>query len=161
MSINLKKSCCLRIGPRHDIKCTNVISLSACVLPWVSELRYLGVHIVSLRQFKISLQVAKCHFYRAANSIFGKIRRIASEEVIIQTIQTKCIPVLLYGLEACPVTKSDLWSLDFVINRFFMKLFLTTNINTVKDCQEYFCASLPRCLTEKRTERFLTKVNRS
>ena len=44
-------------------------------------------------------------------------------------------------------------------DRFFMKLFLTTHINTVKDCQEYFCVSLPSCLIEKRTERFLTKVN--
>ena len=161
MSINLKKSCCLRIGPRHDSKCANVISLSGCILPWVSELRYLGIHIVSSRQFKISLQAAKRHFYRAANSIFGKIGRIASEEVIIQMIQTKCIPVLLYGLEACPVATSDLRSLDFVINRFFMKLFLTSDINVVKDCQEYFCVSLPSCLIEKRTERFLTKANQS
>jgi len=61
-------------------------------------------------------------FYRAANSIFGKIGRITSEEVIIQLIKSKCIPALLYGLEACPLTKSDTGSLDFVINRFFMKL---------------------------------------
>jgi len=47
-------------------------------------------------------------------------------------------PVLLYGLEACPLTKSDLQSLDFLINRFFMKLFTTKSIETVKYCQEYF-----------------------
>ena len=35
-------------------------------------------------------------------------------------------PVLVYDLEACPLNKSQLVSLDFVINRFFMKLF---NIN--------------------------------
>ena len=32
-------------------------------------------------------------------------------------------PVLVYDLEACPLNKSQLVSLDFVINRFFMKLF--------------------------------------
>ena len=31
-------------------------------------------------------------------------------------------------------------SLDFVINRFFMKLFKTNNIETVKACQEFFFA---------------------
>jgi len=31
--------------------------------------------------------------------------------------------ITFYGIEACPLTKSDLRSLDFVINRFFMKLF--------------------------------------
>ena len=29
-----------------------------------------------------------------------------------------CLPVLLHGLEACPLTKWDLQSLDFVNNRF-------------------------------------------
>jgi len=39
--------------------------------------------------------------------------------VILQLIISKCIPVSLYGLEACPLVKSELSSLDFVINRFF------------------------------------------
>jgi len=53
------------------------------------------------------------------------IGRVASEEVTLQLIKSKCSPVLAYGLEACHLTKSDLQSLDFVINRFFMKLFTT------------------------------------
>ena len=59
------------------------------------------------------------------NAVFAKIGRVATEEVTLQLIKVKCLPVLLYGLEACPLTKSDLQSLDFVINRFFMKLFTT------------------------------------
>jgi len=42
---------------------------------------------------------------------------------ILQLIISKCIPVLLYGLEACPLVKSEFSSLDFVINRFLMKMF--------------------------------------
>jgi len=33
------------------------------------------------------------------------------------------MPNLLYGLEACPLVKSELASLDFVVNIFFMKMF--------------------------------------
>ena len=44
----------------------------------------------------------------------------------------------MYGLEACPLVKSDLLSLDFVVNGFFMKLFKTNNIDVVKTCQRYF-----------------------
>ena len=44
----------------------------------------------------------------------------------------------IYSLEACPLTKTDLKSLDFVINKFFMKLFRTNNIDTVKICQSQF-----------------------
>jgi len=39
--------------------------------------------------------------------------------------------------------KSDLNSLDFVVNRFSMKLFRTDDINIVKSCQSYFSFNLP------------------
>ena len=66
-----------------------------------------------------SLDYAKKSYYRAANAIFGKIGQYASEDVTLQLINVKCVPILMYGLEACPLVKSDLSSLDFVINRFF------------------------------------------
>ena len=62
--------------------------------------------------------------------------------------------MLLYGLEAYPVTKSDMQSLDFVINRFFMKLFTTKNIETVKYCQQDFNFSLPIVLCAKCVAKF-------
>ena len=68
--------------------------------------------------FYKSLDAAKRASYRSANAIFSKIGRIASEEVTLQLIQSKSVPLLLYGLEACPLNKSQLNSLDFVINRF-------------------------------------------
>ena len=108
MSINLNKSCCLRIGPRSNIICAAITSLTGHKLPWVSEMRYLGVYFVQSRSFKCSLDNAKRGFYRASNSIFGKVVRIASEEVIIQLILSKCMPILMYGLEACPLKKSDI-----------------------------------------------------
>ena len=57
------------------------------------------------------------------------IGRTASEEVTLKIIKSKCLPLLL---EVCPLTVSDLRSLDFVINRFFMKLFCTNVMDTVK-----------------------------
>ena len=56
-------------------------------------------------------------FYRTANEIFGKIGRFASEEVTLQLIQSKCMPALLYGLDACPLNKTDVNSLDFVMRQ--------------------------------------------
>ena len=90
-------------------------------IPWVTEMRYLGVYFVQSRYLKCSLTVAKRGFYRAANSI-GKIGRCTSEEVILQLISSKCIPILLYGLEVLPMQKYQLNSLDFIINRFFYEI---------------------------------------
>ena len=33
--------------------------------------------------------------------LFGKMGRLTSEEMILQLIVSKCMPMLLYGLEAC------------------------------------------------------------
>jgi len=53
----------------------------------------------------------KWQYYRSTakfNAIFGKVGRIASEDVIIELLKAKCLPALYYGLEACPVNKSQI-----------------------------------------------------
>jgi len=109
-----------------------VLLLTGMVIPRVSESRYLGIFIMRSRVFKCLLDNAKKSFYRAATAVFAKIGRVASEEVTLQLIKSKCLPVLLYALEACPLINSDLQSLDFVINRFFIKLFEINAIKIVK-----------------------------
>ena len=52
---------------------------------------------------------------------FCKVGRNASEEVILNLSSTKCLPVLLYGVEACPLLVGDRKSFDFMITRSFMK----------------------------------------
>ena len=109
------------------------------------QVAYLGIFIVRSRTFKCSLEQAKKSFYRATNAVFAKIGRVASEEVTLQLIRV-FTRTILRGLEACPLTKSDLQSLDFVINRFFMKLFTIKNIEIVKYRQEYFGFALTKCI---------------
>jgi len=58
---------------------------------------------------------------------------MASEEVILELIKTKCLPILLYGLEVCPLSKINLRSLDFPINRFVMKLFNASDMQTITE----------------------------
>ena len=83
---------------------------------------------------------------------------IASEEVTLQLLYSKCVPVLLYGLEACPLNISDFRSLDFVSDRFFLKLLKTNNVNTVRFCQIQFGCQLPSIIIQSRTDSFLNKI---
>ena len=131
-----------------------ITSLTGQVLPWNNVIRYLGIFIVQSRTVKCSIDEAKRSSYRAANAIFGKIGIFASEEVTFHLLKTKCIPVLVYGLEALPLNKSQISFTDCVINRFFMKLFNTNNIDIVKCCQQEFCFSLPSITLAHRTEIF-------
>jgi len=60
-------------------------------------------------------------------------------------------------LEACPLTKTVISSLDFVVNRFFMKLFKTSDINIVKLCQREFNFSIPSDILVRRGEKFVNR----
>ena len=81
--------------------------------------------------------------------------------MILQLIISKCIPVLLYGLEACPLVKSELSSLDFVINRFFMIMFNTNDMHIVRNCHMYFNFAMPSTLWAKRVRTFNVKFSAS
>jgi len=96
---------------------------------------------------------------RVVNASFGKIGRLATKNVTLQLLQSKYIPVLLYGLEACPLSKAQLTSIDFVFNRFLMKLFQTNNVTIVNFCREMFDIDLPSVTLSHRKEKFIQRLN--
>ena len=60
----------------------------------------------------------KRSFYAAVNGLFGKLPNLASEEVILELVRTKCAPILLCGLECFLLGKADRHSLDVTFNSF-------------------------------------------
>jgi len=66
----------------------------------------------------------------------------------LQVICSKCIPALLYGLEACHMNKSDLRSLDFVVDRLFVKLYKIVNIQIDRECQKKFGFEIPSVILD-------------
>jgi len=68
---------------------------------------------------------------------------------------------MVLTLEARPLIKSELSSLDFVKNRFFMKMFRTNNMEIVRNCQSYLGFNLPSDLWPNRVKRFDVKYTTS
>ena len=121
------------------------------------SIRYLGVHITSAKAYVCSLANAKKSFYRAFNAVFGKVAGVASEEVTVEQLKVKCLPVLLYGLEACPISNKQFNSLDFVLNSCFRKI-LRTRSAEVQNCMLIFNRmSMQECVA-KRKCKFLANV---
>ena len=138
-----------------------IISLSGVKFDWVDKCRYLGVFFVSGKQFRCSFDNAKSRFFIAFNSIFSKIGRSASEDVVISLIRSKCIPVLLYGVEACPFFERDKHSFDFSLTRIFMKLFRTGSAAVVTECQKQFCFLPLKFQVDIRTASFMMRFRAS
>ncbi len=124
----------------------------------VDKIRYLGIYIVSSSKLKCNFAYSKKAFYRSFNAIFGRIGRLASEEVVLHLIKVKCLPVLLYGIEVCPVGLSDMRSLEFTVRRVLIKLFHTYNCAIIDSCMSLFGLSVSE-LAGQRVHRFLFKFN--
>jgi len=83
----------------------------------------------------------------------------ASEEVILQLLKSKCMPMLLYGLECFALLKSDVKCIDFAVTRFLMKLFRTSHIDIINDCRSNFSFMLASEMIEIRKAKFEGKFN--
>ena len=72
--------------------------------------------------FACSFSHAKQSMYRAFNAVFGKVGRTASPDVVLQLVKSKCLPALCYGVDVCPVNKSQTASLQYVVDDCFRKI---------------------------------------
>ena len=117
--------------------CANVM-LSGLAVNWITSVRYLGVYLESSFTFQYTFVTNKRNFYQAFNSIFGQIGRTASE-VVFALIKFKCLPILLYGTDACPTNASvsKRHSLEFALNRALFKIFGALSKDTYRDICKY------------------------
>jgi len=61
-------------------------------------------------------------------------------------------------LDACPVCVSDRRSLDFIVTRTFMKMFQTSSVDVVQECQTMFNFRKVSELILERKRIFCTKI---
>ena len=53
----------------------------------------------------VTLTRLKLNIIVLSTGIMGKVGRSAFHEVIIELVRMKCLPVILYGTDACPLAK--------------------------------------------------------
>jgi len=75
----------------------------------------------------------------------------------VKTNQIKCLQSLYYGLDACPINKSHIKSLDFVLNNVFRKIFLIKSYDVASECITFFDCSVSDAIYKRKLE-FLTKL---
>jgi len=76
-------------------------------------------------------------------------------DVVMHLIKSKCVPILLYAVEACPVNRSLEKSLQFSVTRILMKIFETRSSDIVMEFQNYFGFYTISTLIRKRKATFL------
>jgi len=80
---------------------------------------------------------------------------------VLELFKKKCLPVLLYGTETCPMKKSHIASLQFVVNSCFVKMFNTRSKVVIKKGQCYVNFDSVSDIIAKQTHKFLTSYDNS
>ena len=157
LTVNNLKTTCLRIGQRFSHTSCELF-MNNCKLCWKSEMKYLGVCILSGKKFTCNLQLVRQKFYRAVSGVFGKIFCTQNPTLILSVINSFCVPILLYGLEAVHLNVSSMKSIDFMYNSVFAKVFKTSDNNTISQCQ-YYTRHLPiSCVLDLKIMNFLSAL---
>ena len=159
LAINVKKCDCIRIGRRHSVACLPISLCDGQLIHWSNTITYLGVTIVSATSFNCSFKVAKGKFYRAFNAIFGKVGRCANEVVTVELLRAKCMPILLYAVEACPIKSSEINNLQFALTGAIMKIFNTKSKEIASDCANMFGIPEISSSVNRRTSKFIRSFN--
>jgi hypothetical protein len=158
MPINVNKCCCIRIGLRAEVPCAQLL-LCKTPIPWVSDIKILGLHVCNGKRFNCDRSHVRSKFYRCVNSILGRIPPSGDASSLLTLIMSKSLPKLLYGVEATGVSMSELKSLSHAYNGIFAKIFNSWNKDIIAACQ-YYTGCLPieyRCAALRFT--FFNKAN--
>jgi len=120
--------------------------------------RYLGVYLESSTKFKCSFsKKTKRNFLKSFSSIFGKIGRSASEEVWFELIKSKCLPILLYGTDVCPMNSADRQSSQFTIYKIVYKIFEAMSKDLYIEISAHFGIESVENLIADRRNRFINR----
>ncbi len=135
LSINVSKSRCIRVGRRFKSE-VETIKINDVVVNWVDKLRYLGAYIKAGRTFKLDLHENRTNFFRAANCLIAKVgtKNVA---VVMSLIVSKCLPLLMYGLTALHLLKSEKSKLDNCLDLVMAKIFGSYNKVILRQCLFY------------------------
>jgi len=93
------------IQERHNINTyLCIIAIYAYLAITNQILNCVNSYVIRITNCQIrTLGHAKSRFFGAFNSLYSKVGRLASEEVILSLLQSKRLPILLYTTEVCPL----------------------------------------------------------
>ena len=97
LQFNVKKSTVMVIG-QHDAVQLPDMSLGIGVLHWVQEIKFLGTFLLLHKGLRVNVDSNCRKFFGASFCISQRFGHLF-EPVLCEIILTKCLPILLYGVE--------------------------------------------------------------
>ena len=156
--LNAKKSKNMSFGKKHSLAS---LCLDGKDIEWVESWPYLGVTIKSHTTFNCCIDAKVKSFYRCANGIL-RIDGRSNESVMLQLLETHCLPILTYAIEVIHIANRDeRRRLRVAYNSLFRRVFDYRTWESVTDLQHALCRPTWEELVQKRMAKFQIRVAQS
>ena len=155
--LNPKKSKNMMFGKKVDS--LPFLQLDGKDLEWVNSWTYLGVTLLSHKEFNCCINQKLKSFYRSANAIL-RIEGRSNELVMLQLLESHCLSILSYAIEVIHVADRDTRrKMRVAYNSMFRQIFSYRRSESVTDLQHRLGRPTWEELVEKRTTKFLASVS--
>ena len=130
LKFNVKKSNVMIVG-KSDGAVMPPIHLGTELLCWVSEMKYLGVILYSKGGLRVNVHVNCRKFLGSSFSILQSCRGF-NEQVLCEIILTKCLPILMYGLESFRLLAAERDKVKMAFNCVIRRIFKLSKFTSVR-----------------------------
>ena len=122
IKFNCGKSVAMRVGKRFKEKCVQLQVDNKYIL-YITELKYLGVHVCAGQLLKFSVEHLMSKFYRTFNCIYSRSKASNSEMIFVELLKSYCFPFLFFAVDAMSLSSTNIRILENCINRALFRIF--------------------------------------
>ena len=151
----IKESILLFFGKKQSLP---PLTLDGNSIEWVESWTYLGVKLLSHKQFNCDIDDKVNSFYRCANAIL-RIDGKSDETVMLQLIESQCVSKLTHAMEVIHVADRDQRRrLRVAYNSNFRRIFGYRNWESVTNLQHALQRPTWEELISQRTTKFMNSL---
>ena len=156
--LNAKKSKNMFFGKKQN---PTSLQLDGNNIEWVQKWSYLGVSLKSHTSFNCCIDEKVKSFYRCANGIL-RIEGRSNETVMLQLLETHCLPILTYAIDVIRVADRDeRRRLRVAYNSIYRKIFQYRTWESVTDLQHALQRHTWEELVNTRRTRFREHISQN
>ena len=128
-------------------------------IEWVTSWKYLGVDLKSHHSFDCAIDGKLSSFYKCLNAIV-RIEGRSNELVMLQLLESHCLPILTYAIEVIHVSDHDTRrKMRVAYNAIFRRIFSYRYYESVRELQAFLNRLTWEELIEKRQSKFCQKLS--
>ena len=146
----------MRCGARYKMKCAE-LHLATEIIAKVDVIKYLGVMFKSGMQLKCTFDHVKTAFYRAFNALYAKCGASQYELTSVFLMESYCIPILTYAIEATVLSNGVMKMLDSAVDNALRKIFKTQSAESISSIRRNLQLSGLESIFHRSLCKFLLK----